>query len=151
MKILRLHLSKDPEEMIVPWEDVDQTWLGIAAVKNPTDAWLYQEIIYKIRPDFIIETGSSNGGGALFLATMLDICGIDGVVYSIDIAQEPNRPCHPKISWITGSSVDPEIVGAIMQKVGGGGDLLFLTVSTMRPMFLRRCGLIGRWWPKTLI
>ena len=41
-------------------------WLGIPALKCPLDLWIYQEIIFEITPDIIIECGTANGGSALF-------------------------------------------------------------------------------------
>ena len=37
-------------------------WLGILSVQTPCDNWMMQEIIYEIKPDFIIETGTLPGG-----------------------------------------------------------------------------------------
>lgn len=47
------------------------TYKEVGLWKNPLDLWLYQEIIYKTKPDFIIELGTMFGGSALFLA---DVC-----------------------------------------------------------------------------
>ena len=41
------------------------SWLGVPTVKIPLDLWIYQEIIYKLRPDLIIEAGTAWGGSAL--------------------------------------------------------------------------------------
>lgn len=120
MKIIRSHYSKKPEETAILWENIlgDQKWLGVITAKNPTDAWLYQEIIYKVKPDFILETGSNEGGGAIFLASMLDLCNIDGVVYSIEL-EKYKMPSHPKIHWVGGDSTDPAIINMISQKAEG--------------------------------
>lgn len=110
------------------WEkDVlfNSTWMGAIAAKNPCDAWLYQEIIYKVRPDFILETGSFKGGGALFLASLLDLCNIDGVVYSVDITNY-KKPEHPKIHWLTGNSVQADLVSMIHTKARGKKVLIIL-------------------------
>ena len=125
MKSLR---TKAADAIAIPWEQIhdDATWLGVTAAKNPTDAWLYQEIIYKVKPNFILETGSFKGGGALFLASMLDICKVDGVVYSIEINPEDPLPEHPKIRWITGNSVDPKIVKLITSASRGKRGLVTL-------------------------
>jgi cephalosporin hydroxylase len=60
-------------------------WLGIPAQKLPMDLWIYQEIIYEIKPDVIIETGTECGGSALFLASICDLVQ-NGKVISIDVA-----------------------------------------------------------------
>ena len=73
-------------------------WLGAEVLKCPFDLWIYQEIIYRIKPDFIIETGTFKGGSALFMASLCDVIGI-GHVVSIDISLSPDgRPNHDRIN-----------------------------------------------------
>jgi cephalosporin hydroxylase len=85
------------------------TWLGTTIWKCPLDLWLYQEIIHRIRPDLIIETGTAFGGSAHYLGTLCDVVG-NGQVVSVDIAPQPDLPAHPRVRYITASSVDPAIV-----------------------------------------
>jgi cephalosporin hydroxylase len=82
------------------------TWMGCPIQKNAFDMILLQEIIYRTKPDVIIETGTANGGSALFMAQLLDILG-EGVVVSIDI-ESGIRPVHPRIMYIQGSSDERE-------------------------------------------
>ena len=84
------------------------SWMGVPTLKCPLDLWIYQEILYEIRPDLIIETGTHLGGSALYLAHVLDILG-RGEVVTIDI-NHAVRPQHPRIHYIQGSSADPELV-----------------------------------------
>ena len=37
-------------------------WLGVQVEKNPLDLWIIQEIIFEIKPDVIVETGTWKGG-----------------------------------------------------------------------------------------
>ena len=144
MKSLR---TKAADAIALPWEDIYDdysTWLGVTAAKNPTDAWLYQEIIYTVKPNFILETGSFRGGGALFLANMLDICGIDGNVYSIEINPEGHFPYHPKISWITGDSADPKIVQLVTAASRGKRGLVFLDSEHDAPHVIKE---MRSYWP----
>jgi len=87
-------------------------WLGTPIQKFPTDLWIYQELIHKLRPDLIIETGTLFGGSALFLATILETLN-HGRIISVDISDCPDaqnpRPRHPRLKYIKGSSTD-EIV-----------------------------------------
>jgi cephalosporin hydroxylase len=39
----------------------DSRWLGVETLQNPTDAWITQEIIQEVKPDFIVETGTYKG------------------------------------------------------------------------------------------
>src|SRR5438045_3390452 len=59
-------------------------WLGAQVGKCPLDLWMYQEIIYRLKPDLIIETGTYYGGSAYFFASLCDLIG-KGRVISIDI------------------------------------------------------------------
>lgn len=42
-------------------------WLGILSFQNPLSNWTMQEIITKLKPDFIIETGTFMGGDCFIL------------------------------------------------------------------------------------
>ncbi|MFM6122604.1 MAG: CmcI family methyltransferase [Sphaerospermopsis kisseleviana] len=95
------------------WAD---TWfLGIKTEKCPLDLWLYQELIFNLKPDLIIETGTRFGGSALFLASMCDLVG-KGLVVTIDIDTEVQRPKHPRINYISGSSTNPVVIGQIQSQ-----------------------------------
>ena len=84
-------------------------WMGLHAWKNPLDAWIYQEIVYEVRPDIIVEIGSYEGGSTLFLAGLLELLG-KGTVISVDIDRSRFRAKHDRIFEITGSSSSPEVV-----------------------------------------
>ena len=40
----------------------DTTYFGIQTRKNPLDLWIYQQLIFAIQPDYIIEIGTYRGG-----------------------------------------------------------------------------------------
>ena len=50
-------------------------WLGVPCLKSPFDAWVYQEIIHRNRPDVIVECGTAYGGSALFMASICSLIG----------------------------------------------------------------------------
>lgn len=113
------------------------TWLGVHTWKAPTDLWLYQELVVRIRPGLIIETGTAYGGSALFLATMCD--AIDhGRVVSIDIAPKTeDLPKHERISYLRGSSTDPAIVSEALAMVPPGEPVLVILDSDHREAHVR--------------
>jgi cephalosporin hydroxylase len=84
-------------------------WLGVQVAKCPLDLWIYQELLVELRPDLVIETGTLNGGSALFLASCMDTIDA-GRVITVDISERPGRPSHQRITYVTGSSVAPEVV-----------------------------------------
>jgi len=90
-------------------------WMGIPCLKCPLDLWIYQEIMYEVRPDLIIETGTFAGGSALYLAHICDFLGV-GHVATIDIEERP-RPGHARISYVNGSSSEPETVTKALDSV----------------------------------
>jgi cephalosporin hydroxylase len=92
------------------WENT--RWLGYRIQKFPGDVWVYQEIMTEIRPDWIIETGTNWGGGAYFVASICDLLG-HGRVVTIDLDAKPNLPDHPRITYLSGSSTAPEIIGRV--------------------------------------
>ena len=59
--------------------------------KCPLDLWIYQELLYELRPDLIIETGTYSGGSAMYLASICDLFG-QGRIVSVDIAPQDPLP-----------------------------------------------------------
>jgi len=91
-------------------------WFGWRLIKNPMDLWIYQEIISEIKPDVIIETGTYEGGSALYFATLLDFLE-KGLVITIDINEPRPFPCHDKIEFICGSSLDKIVIKAVEELI----------------------------------
>lgn len=92
------------------------TWLGRPIIQYPQDIIAMQEIIWRVRPDLIIETGIAHGGSLIFYASMLELLGGDGQVLGIDIdIREHNRveiekhPMFKRITMIEGSSIDKDV------------------------------------------
>ena len=91
-------------------------WLGRPVIQLPQDLIAIQEIIWKVKPDLIIETGIALGGSLIFYASMLELVGEDGQVLGIDIdihahnrVEIENHPMFKRITMIQGSSVDEEV------------------------------------------
>jgi len=97
-------------------------WLGVPVIQLPQDLQVIQEIIWKVKPDLIIETGTAWGGSIIYSASMLALledCGEieKGHVIGIDIEIRPHNKknilAHPmakRISLIEGSSIAPDVV-----------------------------------------
>jgi len=61
-------------------------WLGVQNQQHPIDAMQIQDIVYTNKPDLIIETGTNNGGGALFFASILELVGDpNSRVFTVDL------------------------------------------------------------------
>jgi cephalosporin hydroxylase/glycosyltransferase involved in cell wall biosynthesis len=98
-------------------DTINLSWFGHQLLKCPLDLWIYQELLVRTRPDFIVETGTWCGGSALYFAMLLDNIG-HGRVVTVDIEAKPNRPEHSRISYINGSSVDKAVVEQVRGAVG---------------------------------
>jgi cephalosporin hydroxylase len=92
-------------------------WLGARTYKTPLDMWIYQELVVSLRPELIIETGTFDGGSALFLATVCDAIG-SGEIVTIDVAPE-GRPEHERITYLTGSSTSREVLDIVDERTRG--------------------------------
>jgi cephalosporin hydroxylase len=99
-------------------DTINLSWFGHQLLKCPLDLWIYQELLGRTRPDFVVETGTFCGGSALYFAMLFDQLG-QGHVITVDIQAQPNRPEHPRISYLAGSSTDPAIVAEVQRSVSG--------------------------------
>jgi cephalosporin hydroxylase len=97
-------------------------WLGVPTAQNPNDAWIHQEIIASVKPDFIVEAGTWNGGSAALWATILQQVNPAGRVITIDIkdyvtAAKELPIVKEKVDFLIGSSVEPAIVAEVKKRV----------------------------------
>jgi len=120
----------------------DLRWLGIPTEQNPNDVWIIQEIISEVRPDFIVETGTSHGGSAAVWAMLLEQVNPAGRVITVDIEDSVVPGSFPpllrqRVDFVIGNSVSPGVVSAIMEKVGGKRALVLLDSDHHRPHVLK--------------
>jgi len=106
-------------------------WLGVETLKCPLDLWIYQEIIFDLRPRYIIECGTAAGGSALYLASLCDLLG-DGEVITIDVEERAGRPSHRRIKYLHGSSVDQEVVDEVKALIKDAGPVMVILDSDHR-------------------
>ena len=92
------------------------SWMGRPVIQLPEDMIRMQEVIYRVKPDVIIETGVAHGGSLIFYSSLCKAMD-KGRVIGIDIEiRKHNRvaiEAHPlcdRITLIEGSSTAPEIV-----------------------------------------
>jgi len=90
-------------------------WMGSPALKNVLDAWIYQEILYEVQPDVLIEIGSRYGGSTKYFADIMGILG-KGEVLSIDMDRSVYELEHERVTALTGNSSNPEILSAVKER-----------------------------------
>ena len=114
-------IIKDFHDLYYESSCIGSTWKNthlfcIPIQKCPLDCWIYQELIFDIKPDIIIETGTKVGGSALFFASILDLIG-KGEVITIDIDKIEGLPQHNRITYLYGNSVDEAVVNFIQPRI----------------------------------
>lgn len=117
------------------WEK--NSWLGVPCWKLPMDAFVMQELIFKLKPDFIIETGTGKGGSAMFYASICELMG-QGKVITCDVdllydaEQIAQHEWSDRIHFIHGSSTNPLTLKEIKKIVGDTTNNIVLLDSDHR-------------------
>lgn len=112
------------------------TWMGEPLLNLPQDMFALQDIIWRTRPEFIIEVGVAWGGGMLFEATLLEVLGGQKVI-GIDIFIPPDLrqrlSDHGKLSerlvLIEGSSTSADTLAQVKALLGGSRKVLVILDS----------------------
>lgn len=111
------------------------SWMGRPIIQLPEDMIRIQEVIYKVQPDVIVETGVAHGGSLIYYASLFKVIG-KGRVIGIDIEiRPPNRKAIEEhelasfISLIEGSSTDLSIVAEVKQLINPGETVLVILDS----------------------
>ena len=93
-------------------------WLGIDTIQFPSDLIVIQELIYKIKPNVIIETGVAKGGSLIFYSSILNlikqkykkVIGIDILIKKKNKNKILKHPMSKNIQLIEGSSTDDKVI-----------------------------------------
>ena len=112
------------------------SWLGRPVIQLPQDLLAVQEIIWRVRPDLIVETGVAHGGSLIHSASLLQLIGGDGLVVGVDVdIRAHNRreiEAHPlagRIRLIEGSSTDAAIAARVAEHARGRRSVLVMLDS----------------------
>lgn len=111
------------------------TWLGRPIIQYPQDMIAIQEIIWKVKPDLIIETGIARGGSLIFSASMLElirhgeVLGIDIDIHEHNKIEIEKHVMSKRITMVQGSSIDKDIVKKVYEFAKGKRKVLLLLDS----------------------
>jgi cephalosporin hydroxylase len=105
-------------------------WMGVPTLKCPLDLWVYAEMLFELRPEVIVETGTAFGGSALFLASVCDLLGT-GRIVTVDLKGRAGHtpPRHDRIEYLRGSSTSEEIVAKVQSRLADGAMALVILDS----------------------
>jgi cephalosporin hydroxylase len=111
------------------------TWLGRPIIQLPEDMVRLQEVIVRLRPDVIIETGVAHGGALVFYAGLCRILG-KGRVIGVDVEIRPHNraaleqhPLADLITLIEGDSTATDVVAGVRRRIAPGESVLVLLDS----------------------
>ncbi|WP_019877478.1 cephalosporin hydroxylase family protein [Sporichthya polymorpha] len=111
------------------------TWFGRPIIQLPEDIVRIQELIYRLRPDVIVETGVAHGGSLILYASLFEAMGT-GRVIGVDIeirphnrtAIESHELAH-RITLVEGDAVSRQTVEQVRSHVRDGERVLVLLDS----------------------
>jgi cephalosporin hydroxylase len=111
------------------------TWLGRPVIQLPDDLLRVQELLWRARPDVVVETGVAHGGSLVFHASVLAAFGA-GRVIGVDIDIRPHNraaieshPLASRITLIEGDSAAPVTQEAVRRQIGAEDRVLVVLDS----------------------
>jgi cephalosporin hydroxylase len=111
------------------------SWMGRPIIQYPQDMIAMQELIWRVRPELIVETGIAHGGSLIYYASLLELIG-HGAVVGIDIDIRPHNraaiEAHPmakRISLLQGSAIAPDVVAKVRSLAAGKGPIMVVLDS----------------------
>lgn len=126
-------------------------WLGRPIIQYPQDIVAIQELIWRVRPDLVIETGIAHGGSLILSASMLsllDYCdaieggqvldpraprrrvlGIDIDIRAHNRAAIQAHPMAHRIDMIQGSSIADDVVARVHEAAAYFGRVMVILDS----------------------
>jgi cephalosporin hydroxylase len=127
------------------WYHHPSTWqrnsfLGYPILQCPLDMHIYQELVVRLRPAFIVQTGIAAGGSLLYFASLLDLISApsEACVIGVDtqLSDSAKTLNHPRIVMIEGSSTDDATLDRIKAMLPSGQGLVSLDSNHSRPHVL---------------
>lgn len=100
------------------------SWMGRPIIQLPEDLVRVQEVIYRVKPDVIIETGVAHGGSLVYYASLCRAMGHGRVIgVDIEIRAKNSRAIEmhelaPLITLIQGDSVAPSVLEKVRFLIG---------------------------------
>jgi cephalosporin hydroxylase len=112
------------------------SWMGRPVIQLPEDMIRIQEVIYRVKPDVIVETGIAHGGSLIFYASLCKAIG-QGRVIGVDIEiRAHNRRAieahqlYPLVTLIEGNSIEAIVIDRVRALVHPGETVMVILDSS---------------------
>src|SRR5437764_7355475 len=108
------------------------SWMGRPIIQLPEDMIRTQEVIYRVKPDGIVEKGVAHGGSLIFYASLCKamergrVIGIDIEIRAHNRAAIEAHEMSPLITLVEGSSTEPSIVEHVRSMIRPGEKVLVI-------------------------
>ena len=119
------------------------SWFGRPIIQIPEDIVRMQEVVYRVKPDVILETGVAHGGSLIFYASLFKAIG-KGRAIGVDIEIRPHNrraleahELYPYLTLVEGSSIDPEIVRRVQSMIKPGEKVMVVLDSNHSKQHVR--------------
>lgn len=114
-------------------------WLGMEVQQCPLDLWIYQELLFRVRPEVFVEVGVKRGGLTRFVADIFTLLR-RGRVVGVDLNPrnvERSLRRHRRVKLIGGDSVDAKVFARVERACRGKKTMVLLD-SDHRAAHVRR-------------
>ena len=118
------------------------TWMGVPILQEPTDTMMWQELVMRVNPDLIIETGIARGGSILLSASLLQLLDVENnlrrevIGIDIDIRQHTHDALqkHTELYYcymhlIQSSSIDRNTID-VVKKIASKHDIVMVALDS---------------------
>ncbi|MEK8209761.1 CmcI family methyltransferase [Paenibacillus sp. FSL L8-0696] len=112
------------------------TWLGMPIIQFPQDIIALQEIIWKVKPDVIVETGIARGGSVIFYSSLQRLIGNEGIVIGVDVdirsynrKEIEDHPFSDTIHLIEGDSTSMKVLNQVKDLISDRKSVLIILDS----------------------
>ena len=111
------------------------SWMGRPIIQLPHDMLRIQEVIYRVKPDVIIEMGIAHGGSLVYYATLCKametgrVIGVDIDIRSHNRSAIEAHHLFPLITLVEGDSTDADTVHQVKEMVQSGETALVILDS----------------------
>jgi cephalosporin hydroxylase len=111
------------------------SWMGRPIIQLPEDLIRVQEVVYRVKPDVLVETGVAHGGSLIFQAALFRAMG-RGRVIGVDVRIRPEvrdalsrHELGPLVALVEGDSASPAVVDDVRSRLAPGESVLVILDS----------------------
>ena len=110
-------------------------WMGRPVIQLPEDLVRVQEVLWRLRPDVLVETGIAHGGSLVYYASLFEafgggrVIGIDVDIRAHNRAAIEAHPLFHRIELVEGSSVEPATVAQVRERIRPGETVIVILDS----------------------